>query len=268
MRTIVERHGGRLDKLAGAAAMAVFGVPHVREDDALRALRAATEIRDALAAAEPSMGAGSRCRIGVNTGLVLVGGADELAVGDAVSLAARLGEAAAPGEILVGAETLRLVGDAARCEPLEALRLRGVAEPVAAFRVVDLDRLASGAARRLHGPFVGRERELGWLRDAWHRSVQEPGCQLVTLLGAAGVGKSRLVAEVLAGIGQDALALSGRCLPYGDGITFWPLLEALAPVARAADRVLEWLESGSALIAEELFLEIRRLLESLAETGR
>lgn len=264
IRTVIERHGGTVDKFIGEAVMAVFGIPQVREDDALRAVRAAAEIGEQLPGVADEIGLGMRFRIGVNTGLVLVVGEQQLAIGDAVNVAVRLAQAAAPGEILIGAEALRLVRDAVDVTPCESLELSGTSAQVAAFRILEVDRVARGVARRLDAPLVGRRRELGWLREAWLRSVQEPGCQLVTLLGEAGVGKSRLVSEMLDEAGRDALVLGGRCLPYGEGITFWPLLEALAPVQAAAGHVLERLESGSAAIPEELFLDVRRLLESLA----
>ena len=125
-------------------------------------------------------------------------------------------------------------------------------------------RCAPGVARHLDRPLVGRERELALLRAGWDRTVQESGCHLFTLLGVAGVGKSRLVSELLASIGDAATALSGRCLHYGEGITFWPLIEALTPAGETAAVVLEHLGSGGAATPEELFFEVRRLLESLA----
>ena len=264
IREVIESHGGTVDTFISGTVNAVFGIPQVREDDALRAVRAATEISERLGVVARDAGVSLGCRLGVNTGLVLVGDRERLAIGDAVTAAGWLQQAAAPGEILIGAETLRLVRDAARVQPLDPVKGKGMAVPIAAFRVLEVDQFARGVARRLDTPLVGRERELGWLRDAWLRSVQEPGCQLVTLLGTAGVGKSRLAAELLAGLNQEALVLGGRCLPYGEGITFWPLLEALASVEGAAEQVLDRLESGTAAIREELFLDIRRLLEACA----
>jgi tetratricopeptide (TPR) repeat protein len=203
-------------------------------------------------------------RTGVNTGPVLMSEGENYATGDAVNVAARLEQAAAPGEIVLGEETLRLVRDAVAVEPLEPLALKGKSAPVAAFRVVSVDPAAPGVARHLDTALVGRERELRLLREAWQRVVDESGCHLFTLLGMAGVGKSRLVAELLDGIGEHALVLSGRCLAYGDGITFWPLIEALSAAGELAHAVVERLRRGGAAIPEELFLEVRRLLESLA----
>ncbi len=264
LRTIIERHGGTVAKFIGDAVMAVFGIPRVHEDDALRAVRAAAEIRASLPAIARDVGVELRFRTGVNTGLVLVGEGENLAVGDAVNVAARLEQAAQPGEILLGEATHRLVRDAVEVEPLEPLSLKGKSERVAAFRLLAVDPLAPGLARRFDVPLVGRERELRALREAWDRAVAEAGCHLFTLLGAAGVGKSRLVAELLSNVGDHARVLPGRCLPYGEGITFWPLLEALMGAGEETEAVLERLRSGGTATTHELFLEVRLTLESLA----
>ena len=195
MRTILERHGGTVEKFVGDAVMAVFGVPVSHEDDALRAVRAAWEMRDA-----PSATLGLQARIGVNTGEVVAGEGDTLVTGDAVNVAARLEQAADPGEVLIGPETQRLVRDAVDVEPVagdgqgQAGSRRGL--PAARRR----PRRRAAFARRLDTPLVGRERELAL---AAARPSSAPSarsrCHLFTLLGAAGVGKSRLVAEFLAG---------------------------------------------------------------------
>src|SRR5581483_11006553 len=182
--------------------------------------------------------------------LVLVGEGANLAIGDAVNVAARLEQSAAPGEILLGEETFRLVRDAVEVEPLEPLMLKGKSQSVPAFRLVAVDPARSGVARRLDVPLVGRERELGLVRAAWERTVEESGCHLFTLLGAAGVGKSRLVSELFARLGDEVMVLSGRCLHYGEGITFWPLIEALSSVGAPADQVLEHLGTGGVAVPE------------------
>ena len=264
LRAIIERHGGTVAKFIGDAVMGVFGIPRVHEEDALRAVRTAAEIRMRLPALAQEVGVELRFRTGVNTGLVLVGEGENLAIGDAVNVAARLEHAAQPGEILLGEATHRLVRDAVEAEPLEALSLKGRSEPVAAFRLLTVDPLAPGLARRFDVPLVGRQRELRVLREAWDRAVAEAGCHLFTLLGAAGVGKSRLVAELLSGVGDEAQVLAGRCLPYGEGITFWPLLEALTSAGEKTEAVLERLRSGGTATPHELFLEVRLTLESLA----
>ena len=264
LRATIERHGGTVDKFAGDAVMAVFGIPRVHEDDALRAVRAAAEIRERLPAVAAEVGVVLRFRTGVNTGPVLMGEGENLAIGDAVNVAARLEQAAAPGEIVLGPETLRLVRDAVRVEALEPLALKGKSELVAAFRLVAVDPAAPGVARHLDSPLVGRVLELRGLRDAWKRVVRESGCHLFTLLGMAGVGKSRLVAELLAGVADEALVLRGRCLSYGEGITFWPLVEALAALGDRGRTVVDRMGRGGAAVPEELFWEARRLLETLA----
>ena len=155
MKGIVERHGGSVEKFIGDAVMAVFGVPVVHEDDALRALRSAVEMRDAL----PELGL--QGRIGVMTGEVVTGTEERLATGDAVNVAARLEQAAQPGEVLVGEPTLALVRDAAEVEPVEPLVLKGKAEPVPAYRLL---RVREAPERRHEALFVGRERELAILQ--------------------------------------------------------------------------------------------------------
>lgn len=264
LRTVIERHGGTVDKFVGDAVLAVFGIPQVREDDALRAVRAAAEIRERLAGVAAEVGVALSFRAAVNTGLVFVGEGENLAIGDGVNVAARFGQAAAPGEIVLGEETVRLVRDAVQVEPLEPLVVKGKSVSVRAFRLLLVDPVAPGIKRHFETPLVGRDGELGVLRAAWERAVNDSGCLLFTLLGAAGVGKSRLVSELFASLGDAATVLSGRCLHYGEGITFWPLIEALTPVAKPAQAVLELLRSGGAATPEELFFAIRRLLESLA----
>ena len=264
IRTTIERHGGTVEKFIGDAVMAVFGIPIVREDDALRAVRAAAEIRERMPEVAEEVGVTLRFRTGVNTGTVLMSEGENYATGDAVNVAARFEQVAASGEIVLGEETLRLVRDAVTVEPLEPLALKGKSDPVRAFRLLSVDPAAAGVARHMDSVLVGRERELSLLRDAWERVVREAGCHLFTLLGMAGVGKSRLVAELLHGIGEDALVLAGRCLAYGEGITFWPLIDALQGAGEPARAVVERLRRGGAAIPEELFLEVRRTLESLA----
>jgi AAA ATPase domain/Adenylate and Guanylate cyclase catalytic domain len=236
----------------------------VQEDDALRAVRAADEIRRLLPGVAQELGVDLTFRTGINTGEVVVGAGQTLATGDAVNVAARLEQAAAPGEIVIGADTRRLVRDAIACEPMEPLALKGKAEPVTAFRLLGVDDTAPALARHLDAPLVGRERELRLLRQAYDRAVEEGSCHLFTLLGMAGAGKSRLTAELLGSVAGEATILRGRCLHYGDGITFWPLVEALAPLGDQAADLLERIEQGGGTSPEELFWEIRRRLEAVA----
>jgi class 3 adenylate cyclase len=219
-RAVLERHGGTVEKFVGDAVMAVFGIPAATEDDALRAVRAAVELREAVHEL------GLEARIGVNTGEVVAGEGDTLVTGDAVNVTARLEQAAGPGEILLGADTVRLVRDAVATEPVE-LVLKGKPEPVPAFRLERLDAEAAGLVRRLDRPLVGRERERERLRADFEHAVADRTCRLFTLLGPAGVGKSRLVADFLEHAGATATVASGRALSYGEGITYWPLVEAL-----------------------------------------
>ncbi len=263
-REIVERHGGTVEKFIGDAVVAFFGVPRVHEDDALRAVRSAVEIVQALPGVAEETGIPLQVRTGVNTGLVLAGHSGTPAIGDALNVAARLEQAARPGEIIIGEQTLLLVRDAVEVEPLEPLALKGKSEGVSAFRLLAVDPVAPGRARRLDAPMVGRGRELAMLCTAWERTVETGECHLFTVLGAAGVGKSRLVAELAGGLGDGALFLSGRCLPYGDAITFWPLMEALAPVRARAEKLIGMLDGGSVGTPAVLFSEVRGLLDELA----
>ena len=255
MRTILERHGGTVEKFIGDAVMAVFGVPVAHEDDALRAIRAAWEMRTAV----PALGL--RARIGVNTGEVVAGRGDSLVTGDAVNLAARLEQAADAGEVLIGAETQRLVRDAVEVEPVE-ISAKGKPDPVSAFRLVAVDPDAQAITRRLDAPLIGRRRELALLQDALARAAEERSCHLFTLLGPAGVGKSRLVEEFVSA--ADARVLRGRCLDYGEGITYWPVVEVLKQLGPAADAAIAAIAAGSTTPAE-LERTIRRLLESAAD---
>ena len=257
MRGIVESHGGTVEKFIGDAVMAVFGVPVVHEDDALRACRAALEMRDAI----PELGIGGR--IGVNTGEVVTGTSERLATGDAVNVAARFEQAAEQGEVLIGEPTLALVREAVTAEPVKPLTLKGKSHPVPAFRLVSV----RGAPERSHASrFVGRERELRSLAEAWERVRAQARCELVTVVGDAGVGKSRLVSEALTGIA--AHVVRSRCLPYGEGITYWPVVEVVKqlavlpanPAAAAAMRsVLGESEVGTS--GDEIAWAFRRLLE-------
>ena len=180
-RGVLERHGGTVEKFVGDAVMAVFGIPVASEDDALRATRAAVELRDVV------QGLGLDARIGVNTGAVVAGEGDTLVTGDAVNVAARLEQAASAGEILLGDDTLRLVRDAVQVEPLE-LELKGKALAVRAHRLRALDASAAGVARRLERPMVGRGRERDRLRADFADVVGSRTCRLFTLIGPAGIG--------------------------------------------------------------------------------
>ena len=252
LREILERHGGSVEKFVGDAVMAIFGIPVSHEDDALRAVRAAAEMREAVAAH------GLEARIGINTGEVVVGGEGEtLVTGDAVNVAARLEQAASSGEILIGAETRALVRDAVTAEPLEPLELKGKSRPVEAHRILGVVEDATAIGRNLAAPLVGRERERQRLWRAFEDAVADSACQLFTLLGPAGVGKSRLVADFLERVGAQADVLRGRCLSYGEGITYWPLVEMLVPLDIEPERV-------AASSPAETRVAFRKLLEARA----
>jgi tetratricopeptide (TPR) repeat protein len=222
-------------------------------------VRAATEVREALTALNdelrPRWGVELSARIGVNTGEVVAGDpttGQRLVTGDAVNVAARLESAANTGEILIGDPTYRLVRDAVLVESVEPLELKGKSELTTAWRVLGVVTGAVPVSRRLDSPLVGRERELALLRQTLDRAVVDKTCQLVTVLGAAGVGKSRLAAEILRAADEVATVLVGRCLPYGERITFWPVVEI---VKRAAG-------VGAALPDDEVR---KRLLAVLAD---
>ncbi|MEO8246197.1 MAG: adenylate/guanylate cyclase domain-containing protein, partial [Chloroflexota bacterium] len=234
MRQTIEGHGGAVEKFIGDAVMAIFGVPTLHEDDALRARRAAIEIRRRLTDLEPQLradrGVAIEWRMGINTGPVVAGdvaAGQRMVTGDAVNVAARLEAAAAPGEILMGAETHSLVHDAVNAEPLAALSLKGKTEPVPAWRLVGAEEGSGRHLRPQEAALVGRQRPLRLLKEAFRGAVEERVCHLFTVLGTAGVGKSRLVEEFIATLGDQAAQASGRCLAYGSGITYWPVAEAL-----------------------------------------
>jgi len=298
MRAALERHGGAVEKFIGDAVMAVFGIPQLHEDDALRAVRAAADMRSALdelnGELERDHAVRLTCRIGVNTGEVLVGSKDAdfgRVTGDAVNTAARLETAAEPGDILIGEATMALVRDAVGVEVVEPMSLKGKAGLVRAYRLTGVLPGTALPPRALRSVMVGRDRELDDLRRAFTRAADDRTCVLFTVLGAAGEGKSRLVEEFLAWVEGSAGVVTGRCLPYGEGITYWPAAEAIraavgahafdAPeevatrleqtvaghehAATIAVRLAEILGTGGGVgSAEEIPWAIRRFLEILA----
>ena len=298
MRAVIEDNQGFLEKFIGDAVVARFGIPVVREDDALRAVRAATGMRDALATLneelESRWGVRLNVRMGVNTGEVVAGHpqADQSVIlGDAINTAARFEQAAPPGEILIGESTYRLVRHAVVAEPVERLSLKGKAEAVPAYRLIAVHADAEAIPRRLGSPMVGREQELQVLRVALEQATRTHAGQMVTVLGPAGVGKSRLTVEFLAEARSKATVLSARCHPYGGGSPFSPLDEAIRKAAAIGDEdspgeaaakiasIVGDLEQGSRVAeqlnavvgleeprgsSESLFWAVRRFLEALA----
>jgi tetratricopeptide (TPR) repeat protein len=280
---VLERHGGTVEKFIGDAVMAVFGIPTMHEDDAVRAVRAAAELRDELETLnvelEQERGVRIALRTGVNTGEVVVGDPSAqqfYATGDAVNVAARLEQAAGPGEIVLGDSTRQLVRDAVELEPMDQLDLKGKTDRVPAWRLVRVDPEAAGFTRRLESPLVGRREELERLAEVYEEARDSRSPRLCTILGAPGVGKSRLTAELAAHVEREATVLLGRCLSYGEGITYWPLMEIVQQAEERfhlgdmlAERPRELIETltGSGQAGgstEEAFWAVRKLCEALA----
>jgi class 3 adenylate cyclase/tetratricopeptide (TPR) repeat protein len=289
MKEVIDHHGGTVERFRGDEVMAVFGIPAAHEDDALRAVRAATAMQRRLSGLNAELrgtwGVELACRIGVNTGEVVAGdpGTGETFVtGDAVNLAKRLEQAAEPGTILIGTATYPLVKDAVTVGPRERFSARGKSEPVARFRVEEVDEVAAGYERRLDAPLVNRVHELATLRPLVSDAFTERRCRIVTVLGPAGIGKSRLVRELASELGEVADVATGRCLPYGSGITFWPLQQLLADLGglAAAEAALAGTHDGQVVLerlrtvttaddggapSTEVFWAVRRFLERVSE---
>jgi class 3 adenylate cyclase/tetratricopeptide (TPR) repeat protein len=296
MKACLERYGGLVEKYIGDAIMAVFGLPRAHEDDALRATLAASAMRERLATLNEELGATHGValvnRTGVHTGEVVTGDPASglrLVTGDAVNTAARLEQAAPPGEILLGGPTHDLVAHAAGVEEVEPIAAKGKAEAVPAFLLRSV-RPLHAIARRPTGEMVGRDAELSTLIDLFRAAADARFCRVATIVGEPGIGKSRLVAELAERTASQARTLSGRCLPYGDGLTYWPIAEAIREAAgiredgprEDASRRLRDLvpaKDGDAVVArlatviglstepfsqEELSWAIRRLIEHLA----
>ncbi|MFL5779127.1 MAG: AAA family ATPase [Chloroflexota bacterium] len=242
MAAEIERHGGRVEKYVGDAIMAVFGLLRAREDDALRAVQAAVGMQARLAGlnAELERGYGVVLtnRTGVNTGEIVANtdpnATQNLATGDAVNVAARLEQNAPADGILIGETTYALVEGRIEVEPL-SLVLKGKTDPFPAYRVLGLRAGDGSVSQPNGGAFVAREAQTERLRSAFAEAESSGRPRLVVVTGDAGVGKTRLIADLLERLAVEATVLRGRCLPYGDGITFWPVLE----IARAAARIEE-----------------------------
>ena len=290
VRTIVERHGGTLEKFIGDVAMAVFGIPQLHEDDALRAVRAAGELREALAGLNDDLGREHQVtiqiRTAINTGEVIAAdtaSGQQFAAGGAVNVAMRLQQSALPGETLLGPATERLVRDAATTEPVESVDLGGSLGRVDAFRLVELVDQAL-LQRSPRAPLIGRTDELAALRSAFDRVRAERRSEVLTILGEAGIGKTRLTGELVSGLGSEATALYGRCVSYGEGATYLPMTEIIrqAVPKRPRETIVSLLagEEDAQLVAQrvtelagesegtastgEAFWAVRRLFEGLA----
>jgi class 3 adenylate cyclase/tetratricopeptide (TPR) repeat protein len=290
--------GASVGKRHGDGFMAAFGVPELHEDDALRAVRAAGELRAALdelaKEVREQRGLEFHVRLGINTGNVLVrdaGTLEEELTGTAVNLAKRFEEVAGAGEILLGEETYRLVADAVKAESAGPLAIKGTTEPQQAWRLLEVLPDRPGRARRPIAPMVGRAREQELLLRLFERAAAEGTCHLVSVLGSAGVGKSRLVDEFVGGLGDQAAVLRGHCPAFGDSVTLWPMVEIVRQAAgiapddsaeQARARLGELLggeERGTLLteriaqlvglgqdtgLPEDTFWALQRLLETLA----
>ena len=224
----VETHGGVVEKFAGDAVMAAFGVHQTHEDDAERAVRAG------LAILQATEELGLEARAGIESGEVVVDDSDStFATGEAVNIAARLQQAAAPQQLLIGPTTHRLAFGRVQVEDVGPLDVRGRGEPIWVWSAVGLND-GVGRSHAIEAPFVGREPELELLENTFKRAVRDRRAHLVTIFGEAGIGKSRLAAEFLEAL-EGATVLKGRCLPYGESVTYWPLAEMVKSAAGIAD---------------------------------
>ena len=224
----IETHGGTVEKFAGDAVMAAFGIPIAHEDDADRAVRAGLGILDHVREL------GLEARVGIEAGEVVVDETDStFATGEAVNVAARLQQAAAPGEILMGEAAHRLTVGRIEAESAGPLELRGFRNPIAAYRAIAA-RDGQLPFSKVSAPFVGRESELDLLENTLARTIRDRRPHVFTVYGEPGVGKSRLIREFLAGV-EGATILTGRALPYGEGVTYWPLAEMVKAAAGITD---------------------------------
>jgi class 3 adenylate cyclase len=269
---VLSRHGGTIEKFAGDAVMAVFGIPVSHEDDALRAARAAVDLRVGMAALNERLvndhGIGLEIRVGIETGEVLASQSatsQRLVTGEVVGIAARLEQSAGTDEIVVGELAGRLIDHAAQLEPLGELEVKGKRKPVRAYRLLEMAAVPLAFDRRLDAPLVGRRRELAALRKGLKRAIEDEAVQVAVVVGPPGVGKSRLAAE-LAGRAKGVTALSGRCLSYGEGITYWPVREVLGQAVRSseAEAVLAALDADTPPPAPEIAWLFRQFCEARA----
>jgi class 3 adenylate cyclase/tetratricopeptide (TPR) repeat protein len=287
---VLERHGGTVEKFIGDAIVGIFGVAALHEDDALRAVRAAVELRDAATELGDELkhmrGIDFAVKLGINSGDVFVATGSQretFATGDPVNVAARLEQVAEAQEILLGERTYRLVQEHVRAEALEPLALKGRREKVKAWRLLELTGEGHSPARP-GTPFVGRERELDELREALTRASEDHVCRLCTIVGPAGIGKTRLARELLAEVGGSATVAVGRCLSYGEAITYNALIEIVKELAgedpdgRIAELIHDADEaevvarrlraaiglSDETAPPEETFWAVRRLFEAVA----
>jgi class 3 adenylate cyclase/tetratricopeptide (TPR) repeat protein len=240
----VDRFGGTVDKYIGDNVMAIFGAPVAHEDDAERAVRAALAMQSAIGEIDPEL----QLRVGLNTGDVLAGSVAEggyTVIGDTVNVAARLQAAAEVGSITVGERTVRATRDAVEYRELEPLELKGKSEPVAAWQAVGLVTATPRRPELAAAPFVGRIHELDLLESLYGRVLREQRAHLVTVIGQAGVGKSRILREIASRLAARELSPAlrvGHCLPYGSGVVYW----ALGEIVRSEASIVDTDSAGSA----------------------
>jgi DNA-binding SARP family transcriptional activator/tetratricopeptide (TPR) repeat protein len=262
LRGTLERYGATVERFTGDAIISIFGVPRAHEDDAMRAVRAAATAQSALEELNQELRADWDTEFdvcfGLATGEVIEGGSEGLVAGPAIALAKRLEKHAAPGEILIGEGTWRLVRDSVSAEPVPA------SDGEKSWRVLQI-KDTRPFARHLESSLVGRKNELKQLRNAFERAVEAGSGQLVTVLGPAGIGKTRLALELGTEVASIATVVSGQCPPFGDGMTYWPLTEIVRQAGRseAAANVAKLIAGAAG--ADELFVATRRMLEDLAK---
>lgn len=250
MKTVIERHGGTVEKFAGDAILGAFGVPLSHEDDALRAVRAALEMREALSTLNAELderwGVSLEIKIGINSGEFLTGDSiagHTMTLGDPMNVAARLEQTADPGDIVLGEPTVRLVGAAVRVEDPRPLALKGKSGDVPAYRLVALTP-ETARTRRFSRAMVGRADELQALRGTYRRVVQSGDAAMVVVTGSPGIGKSRLVSAATSEMEGEATVYWARCPSYGERTTFWPLAQVVRAHADLTesddDATVEW----------------------------
>ena len=301
VRTTLERHGGSVQSYAGDAVVAVFGLEIIREDDALRALRAVHELRFRLATVEEDFRSPVKVslelRAGIDTGTVVTGDharRQPPVSGEPVITAGRLCQAAEPGQLLLTRATHHLVRDHVLVEPAAAVAMPGRTEPERAVDLREVDLRDQRTTRQLDSPIVAREDQLAYLNRMFEQVVNDGSVQLVTIFGPAGIGKSRLTREFLCGLDDRITTFTGRCAPYGEGITFLPVAEVVREAAEitarespadararlaaliAEDEDAELIVEGVSAVlglspasapTEELFWAVRRVLEAVARPG-
>ena len=255
LRGVVEKHGGMVEKFIGDAVVALFGVPTLHEDDALRAVRAALEMPAA------ARSVGLEVRVGINTGEVIASAQN--AMGHAISMAARLEQSASAGAVLIGKDTHALVAGSVEATAIDSLTVKGSTEPLLAWSVTGLT--AAPRALRSGTGYVGRERELRALASAFQRAVDDRECVVVTVTAPPGLGKSRLVAEATRSMAFSARVIGGGCLPYGESITYAPVIEAVRQLeAEEGNDVVDRLAAGQS-DAQQVIATIRALESGAAQ---